>query len=398
MMKIRKSLLLVLAMLFVVSTAACESGRTVTEEEYKLLEKYKRLDEIIEVIDAAYLWDYDTDTLMEGAALGMIGALGDPYSFYHTAGDVKNDEEAITGEYGGLGIEVFGNPNDMTLTVRRVFYGSPAQMAGMRAGDKIIEIEGEEMTAYDLARAVELMRGEIGEEVSLKVYREGEPEPLELVCERAVIVTEIITSEVLEEDKLGYIRIHQFEGAMFDQLVEARAELEAAGIEGLILDLRDNPGGFINLAVDLADVFLDDALVSTTEDRYGRTLEYFTKEGAWEIPLVVIVNGYSASASEIVAAALRDHGVAKLVGETTYGKGIVQTVFPFADKVSAMQLTTNYWLTPNGERIHEVGVAPDVEVELSEDAVDDNFMLIKEKDNQLEAAREELLKIIAGDR
>lgn len=395
MKKLTRGLALLLACFFLASGAFSEGQVTVSEEEYALLQKYKRLEDIMTVIDERFLFEYDKDALMEGAALGMLASLGDNYSFYYTAAAMESEEEAFTGEYGGLGIEVFSNPNDMTITIRRVFYGGPAQQAGVRDGDKIIAVNGEEMTAFDVNRAVSIMRGEIGEKVTLTILREGEPELLEIECERAIVQTEIITSELLDGG-IGYLRFHYFEGNATNQFMAVKKEFEEKGVKGVILDLRDNPGGFIDLAIDIAGVFLDDALVTTTEDRYGRTVDIYTDKGRWDIPLVVLINGYSASSSEILAAALHDHGVAKLVGEKSFGKGIVQSVYPFQDDRTGMQLTTDYWLTPNGEKIHEIGIEPDVVVELAEDAVDDNFMLIKEKDNQLQAAVALLQEEIAG--
>jgi len=392
MNKMKTGLLLLTVCACLMTVACAEPAFTVTEQEYMLLQKYKRLEQIIDVIEDAYLFEYDPDALMEGAALGLLGALGDNYSFYYTIAAMEHEEEAITGEYGGIGVEVFPNPNDMTITIRRVFFGTPAQQAGLRAGDKIIAIDGEEMTAYDLNLAVTMMRGILGETVRLTILRQGELEPLEIECVRATVQTEAITYEMLEAG-IGYIQVHFFEGNAMPQFEAARESLQADGIRGLVLDLRNNPGGFITLAVDVANVFLDESLVAVTEDKYGRLLEYYTDEGSWDIPMVVLVNEYSASASEIVAAALRDNGAAKLAGVQTYGKGIVQAVYPFADN-TGMQLTTDYWLTPNGERVHGVGLVPDVEVELAEEAISEDYMPVREKDNQLAAAvallREEL--------
>lgn len=394
MNKLKRCFALVLVCLLITVCTHAEDTVTISMEEYALLQKYKQLEDIVSVIDEAYLWEYDKEALMDGAALGLLGALGDDYSFYYTATDMESEEEAISGEYGGLGLEVFGNPNDMLITVRRVFFESPAQKAGIRPGDKIVIINDEEMTAYDVSRAVQLMRGEIGGTVSLVIQREGEL--IEVECVRATIQTEIITSEIIEGD-IGLICVHYFEGNAMGQFEEARKSFEEAGVKGLVIDLRGNPGGFIVLAVEMADIFLDDALVATTEDRYGRTLEYYAEDGRWDIPVVVLIDDHTASSAEILAAALHDHDVAKLVGEKSYGKGIVQTVFTFRESRSGMQLTTDYWLTPKGEKIHEKGIEPDIEVALSEDATDDNFMVIQEKDNQLSEAIKALREMIAAE-
>ena len=350
------------------------------------------MEEILQIIDSAYLWDYDIDTLLEGAAQGMVGALGDDYSYYYTADDVADTETSISGEYGGLGIEVFANANDLTITVHRVFYGSPAQEGGVRPNDKIIAINGEEVTAYDLNYAVSQMRGEPGGEVTLTLLRENEL--FDVTLTRAVVETQIIDSEILPEG-IGYIRIYYFEGNLAEQFQTAVDNFMHEGVKALIIDLRDNTGGYVEAATAVADVFVDGGAIYSCEDKYGRRLTYYAQEGGWEIPLAVLQNGASASASEIVAAALRDNCGALLVGDTSFGKGIMQAVFTFPDGQSGMQMTSEYWYTPNGTCIHGEGLAPDVAVSLDEDAIDENFNIIREKDNQLQAAIDALSEQLA---
>lgn len=366
-----------------------EETVTISKEEYESLMKYQHLEEVLAVIDEQYLWEYDVDELLEGAAQGMIGALGDDYSYYYTAADVEDTEEAISGEYGGLGIEVFANANDLTITVRRVFYGSPAQECGMRANDKIIAINDEEVTAYDLDYAVSQMRGEVGGEVKLMILRDGEI--FETTAVRAIVQTQIIDSEILENN-IGYIRVHYFEGNLDQQFAEAVETFQQEGVEALVIDLRDNSGGFVELATAVANLFVDDGAILSSEDKYGRRLTYYAEEGGWEIPIAVLMNKYSASASEILAAALRDECGAILVGTQSFGKGIMQAVYTFPDGLSGMQTTSEYWYTPAGECIHGEGLTPDIAVELGEDSLDENYNIIREKDSQLNAAIEALLE------
>ncbi len=368
---------------------AAERTVTVTEEEYALLQKYRRLEEIRQMVSRSFLFEYDEADLLDSAAKGMLGGLEDPYSYYFTPVQMEEQTESFTGEYGGIGFEVFGSPTDQLITIRRVFYGSPAQQAGLMPGDKIIQVNGEDMTAYDLNKAVSMMRGEVGGEVTLTILRDTEV--FEVTCVRAVITTETISYEVLDND-IGYVRIHYFEGSLTSQFLKAQEEFMQQGVKGLIIDLRDNPGGLVNLASDIADVFLDEAVVVTAKDKYGRQLSYYANDGKWDIPVVILMNEYSASASEILALALRDHGVAKIVGVTSFGKGIMQTVYTFPDDGAGLELTTDYWLSPNGDCIHEIGIEPDVVVEIAEDAKDDNFALVPEKDNQRQAAIELLLE------
>lgn len=364
---------------------------TISEEEYALLEKYKRLEEIYKVIDALYLWEYDDAALMEGAAQGMLGALGDDYTFYYTPEQMEKENETITGEYGGLGFEVSPNLTDDTITIRRVFHGGPAQQAGIRTGDKIIAVNGEEMRALDINDAVAIMRGEVGVEVTLTILRDQEI--FDVTMERAIVQTEIIKYEMLDEN-IGYMRVYYFEGNMMGQIDEAKKAFDEAGAKGLILDLRDNPGGLVNLAIDLVDMFVGEEPILHTQDKYGRNLSYYGREGQWDIPVVILTNGYSASASEIVAAALQEYGVAKIVGEQSFGKGIMQSVYPFATDGAGMQITSDYWLTPQKNNLHEEGVTPDVEVVLDEDVLDDTYQIIREKDNQLAAGIEVLKEMI----
>ncbi|MDR0897083.1 MAG: S41 family peptidase [Oscillospiraceae bacterium] len=381
-----------LALMLCVGCAMAEETVTITADEYERMKKYSRLEEILTTVEQSFLFEYDVDKMIEGAAQGMLGVLEDDYTFYYTPMDMTSEMENITGEYGGLGIEVFANPNDLTITIRRVFYGGPAQLAGLLPNDKIIQVNGEDFTAYEMDKAVSIMRGEVGGEVTLTILRGTET--FEVTCARAIVQTQIINYEMLE-DGIGYMRLHYFEGGLMSQFETMRQQFTEQGARGLIIDLRDNPGGLLDLAFDLSDVFLGEVLVMSTEDRYGRKLSLYGEEEAWDIPLVLLVNGHSASASEVLAAALQENGRAKLVGDKTFGKGIVQSVITFMPDGAGMQLTTQYWLTPEGITIHGEGILPDVEVALAEDAMDENFQLIQEKDNQLQAAKALLLEELA---
>lgn len=395
MQKLKKILagLLAATLLFGFALAANETV-TIDKEEYERLQKYEKLEEILAVIDDAYLWEYDEAELLEGAAQGMIGALGDQYSYYYTAADVSDAEESYAGEYGGLGIEVFANANDTTITIRRVFYGSPAQEGGLRPNDKIIAVNGEEMTAYDLNDAVAVMRGEVGGEVTLTILRESEL--FDVTLERAIVETQIIDAEILEGN-IGYIRIHYFEGNLDTQFADTVEAFQEAGVEGVVIDLRDNGGGYVELAVSLADVFIDDDVIFSSKDKYGRKISYYAEKGKWDVPVALIMNQYSASASEILAGALRDSADAELVGTKSFGKGIMQAVYTFEDGLSGMQTTSEYWYTPGGVCVHGEGLEPDVAVEMPEDALDENYNIIREKDAQLQTAVEEVKKMMSAE-
>ena len=380
--------LILAVMLMTVSGAVASQTYTVTEEEYNLLQKYKRLEEIKMIIDAEFLFEYDENRLLEGMAQGMLGVLGDDYTYYINPEEAVVENEKVTGVYCGVGIEVSPNANDMTITIRRVFHGGPAQKVGIRPGDKIITVNGAEYGAYELNDAVSVMRGEKGGEVTLGILRDREY--LEFVCIRDFIETEIISSEILG-DHIGYVKIYEFEGNATGQFSSIIQDFLDKEVQGVIMDLRSNLGGMVHLATDIASVFIEDGVIMAEEDKFGRILPRYASRGrAWDIPLVLLVDEYTCSAAEILAAALQENGVATLVGTKTFGKGIMQAVHPFYDDGALMHITSGYWLTPNGNKIHKEGIEPDVTVKLDEDAVDDNFEIIREKDNQLQKAIEVL--------
>lgn len=401
MKNIKRMLPMLLALLMIAGTAGALglfSGRQagdmiqVTPEEYALIEKYQALDEILSVVDRTFLWDYDVSEMMEGAAQGMLGALDDDYTFYYTPDEMEKETEALLGEYGGLGIEVFANAKDNTITIKRVFYGGPAQKAGLRPTDKIIRVEGEEVDALDINYAVSKMRGEIGGEVEVTILREQEIFDVKMV--REMVQTQIINYEILDGG-IGYVRVHYFEGRLMEQFEQAAEEMKAQGVAGLIIDLRENPGGLMDLALDFADFFLvEDQIILRTEDKYNRQRSLYAEGDGWDIPVVVVQDQYSASASEIVAVALQENDRAQVVGMQSFGKGIMQSMISIGNKGAGMQVTTDYWLSPKGNNLHEVGVTPDLEVELAEDAIDDNYQFVFEKDNQLQAAIELLEETI----
>lgn len=373
----------------IASTAFASQTYTINEDEYKLLQKYRRLEEIKSIIDAEYLFEYDEERLLEGMAQGMLSVLGDNYTFYYDNEQMQKEQESLNGEYCGIGVEVQANTNDMTITIRRVFHGGAAQKVGILPEDKIIGVNGEEVNMFDLSKAVSMMRGEEGGEVELVILRGKEI--LRFTCIRSFVENQVISSEILD-DSIGYIRIYGFEGNAIDQFATTVQDFINQDVKGVVLDLRDNLGGFVPLATKIADVFIDKGIITIEEDKFGRTLPVYAKEGAWEIPLVVLVNGYSASSAEIIAAALQENDIAKLVGTQTFGKGIYQALHEFLGDGTGMQITAGYWLTPKGNNIYKVGITPDYVVELDEDALDDNFNIIREKDKQLNKGIEILME------
>jgi carboxyl-terminal processing protease len=316
--------------------------------------------EVYERIKRDYVDEVDDHALMEKAIRGMVAAL-DPHSAYLDSQEFDEIRLSTMGSYPGVGIEVVAS--DGMVKILRPIDGSPAQRAGLRAGDQIVRIDGTDIGA-DLAGAIGRMRGVSGSVVALSIHREGNPELLEFALRRAQVEVHSVLAQSLEPG-FGYLRITTFSETTAQDVARAISRLKRdnpAGINGLVLDLRNNPGGVLEAGVAVADAFLSSGVIVTAD---GRTPEARFRMDAMHgdlingAPLVVLVNGGSASASEIVAGALKDHGRAVLVGRKTYGKGSVQTVLPLP-RGGAVKLTTSRYFTPSGASIHGKGIVPDV--------------------------------------
>ena len=308
----------------------------------------------------------DDLVLMQGAIRGMIEALGDDHSSYMDPKTFQDANESLSGEYEGIGAWV-----DTTadyLTIISPIPGSPADQAGMAPGDRIIAIDGEDLTGVDAELVRQRVLGPAGSTVVLTVAREGESEPLIFTITRDRIVVKSATGEMLEND-IGYIQITTFGDKTTPELRAALEELMAQNPKGLVIDLRNNGGGYLQTSVEVASEFIGDGVI--LYEQYGdgeRTTYRALKDGqATEIPLVVLINEGTASASEIVAGAIQDYGRGKLVGVTSYGKGSVQNWVPLTNNQGAVRVTIAKWLTPNERTIHGEGLIPDFEVERSND-------------------------------
>ncbi len=346
--------------------ASAESERVVVSaEDYKIIEKYERLRDIQEILELYYYTEVDEETLMNGAFQGMMSALGDPYTFYYTPEDMAEAMEHQEGEYEGVGLQILGMSNgDMIVT--RAFKGSSALEQGIRAGDRIVAVEGTPVSAATtqaMNEAVSMIKGEHGTQVTVTVERDGEL--IDFVLTRGTINMNRVEYSLLEGD-VGYIMLYEFMGDDVDGFKEAVKELTKQGAKGLIIDVRSNPGGLLDDVVEICDMLLPDSLIVYIEDRYGERENFYSDEKMLDMPLVVLVNEMSASASEILAGAVQDTGVGRVVGQTTFGKGIVQTIIPFMEDGAGLQLTTATYFTPNGRSIHGSGVTPDVLVENGE--------------------------------
>lgn len=358
-------------------------SRAITDEELDIIERYSRLEEVRQTLEDNYYIEVDDETLVQGAIDGMLASLDDPYTFYYTVEDMIDRQESTSGEYRGVGMSVQMD-GEGAINVVRVFTGSPAEAAGILAGDKLVAIEGEYLniqTAKDLDEAVSLIRGTVGTDVNLTILRDGEE--MEFAVTRGEVSINYVEYELIGD--IGYVRIYEFESTTADDFRKAMAYFQKSNVRGMVIDLRDNPGGLLTSVVDIADELLPKGRVIYTEDRAGNVSSYYSSDDYWDIPLVVMVNGNSASASEILAASIQDYERGQVVGTTSYGKGIVQLMLTYPDG-AGMQYTESRYFTPSGRSIHGVGVEPDVVIEMDDDYDASVRGVNIENDNQLEEA------------
>jgi len=335
------------------------------EQKTLPLEQIRLFTEVFDRIKNAYVEPVDDAKLLEDAIRGMIAGL-DPHSTYLEPEAFQDLQVHTRGEFGGLGIEV--GMQDGFVRVVAPIDDTPAQRAGIRSGDLIVKLGDQPVQGMTLNEAVSLMRGKVGEPLELTVVREGSDKPLEFTIVRDVIRVTSVKQRLLEEG-YGYLRISQFQVNTGKDLLKAIDKLQKdAPLRGLILDLRNNPGGVLQAAVDVSDAFLDDGLIVYTKGRVANAeLRYSatSKTKVPETPLVILINGGSASASEIVAGALQDHRRAVIMGTDSFGKGSVQTILPL-NKDRAVKLTTARYYTPEGRSIQAQGIVPDIQVEEAE--------------------------------
>ncbi|MBQ8537820.1 MAG: S41 family peptidase, partial [Clostridia bacterium] len=337
---------------------------TISRQEYEELSRFKKVSDMMATVSALYYQEVDEEALMDGVAQGLMLALEDPYSFYYTPEEYAEMWADNEGNYAGIGIQISASYLTQLCTVSRVFANTPAQAAGIHKGDILIQVEDLTVTAYTLQDAVDIMRGEVGTTVSVTVIR-GEEE-LTFEIPRAQVQVNRVESTLLEEG-LGYICLYEFAGDCRVKFAEAVHNLVNQGAQRLIIDLRDNPGGWVEDAEAIADMFLDEGVLYYLQYRNEEDREYaYAKDGKVDVKMAVLLNEYSASSSEILSGALQDHGAAKIVGVQSYGKGVVQYVLPVSEDGSGMQFTAAQYFTPNGNAVHKVGITPDVEVPLPE--------------------------------
>lgn len=357
-------------------------------DEYVL----ERINEVKRMIDKNYYKKADDYDVLIGMLKGAVNSLKDPYSYYMTEDEYKKFNEETDGEFAGLGIYVSGSIDDNLITVVAPMKGTPADRAGVKTDDKIIKINGKDFTADKMDDAVKIMRGKPGEKVKITVLRRdenGKAKFIDFEIVREIIKVQTVSSKLLK-DNIGYISISGFDTPTYNDFDKQYKELKKQGMKKLILDLRNNPGGLLTTSTQVVNTFLDGGLIMYTLDKQNNKETINATKGADDIKIVVLVNKGSASASEIVAGALKDRKRATIIGTQTFGKGIVQTVFNMPDG-EGLKLTTSAYYTPSGVNIHGKGIAPDIKVELNKEVKTisiDNLA----KDNQIQKAIEILNK------
>lgn len=347
-------------------------------------ETYDKIEELKGFIEENYYLPTDSVDFEEGLIDGLFGALNDPYSVYFNADEYEAFNDSSAGSFGGIGI-VISPGDDNLITVVAPIEDTPAERLGVKTGDKIIKVDGKEVFGNKQEEAVKMIKGEPGTDVTLTMIRGG-GEPFELKVTRALIVIKSVKSRMLEgQDNIGYLRITSFDDKVYEEFVSHYQDLAAQGAQALVIDLRGNPGGSLQQVVAIADYILGKQLIVYTKDNKGREERFESDAKKIDLPLAVLVDGGSASASEILTGAIKDGDAGVIIGTTTFGKGLVQTVRDLSNG-DGIKLTIAQYFTPNGDYIHGKGIAPDIELK----PASEEEPKTDAEDNQLQKAIEQL--------
>ena len=345
-----------------------------------------KIRQIEEMLDTYYVEDYDKELAEELMYTGLVAGVGDPYTYYLSADSLAEQVEKNSGHFVGIGVEIYAGDGGY-IVVSSVTPGGPAEAAGILAEDKITEVDGESITGKTAADVTALVKGEEGTDVTLTIFRESTGEVLEKTVTRQDIQVQTVSWRMMD-DNIGYISIMNFRENTYNQFKEALDTLEAEGMEKLVLDLRNNTGGLVKSAHEIGEELLPEGIMVYTMDKEGNREDTLCDDVYNDVPMVVLVNGNSASAAEILAGAIQDTGRGELIGTTTFGKGLVQRLFTLPDG-SGLNVTIQKYYTPNGTSIHGVGITPDYEVELPEEYAQQTN-IPAEADTQLQKAVEVL--------
>lgn len=342
-----------------------------------------KITEISQYLDAYYYEDYDIEDVRNSLLDGMVAGLDDPYTVYYTPEEYQSLQVSITGTYYGIGAGLSQDAKTMEVTISKVYEGTPAEEAGLRKDDQIISVDGTQANSMEVTQLVQLIRGEEGTTVHLEIYRASDLSNFSVDVERRNVQLPSVAGEMLDGN-IGYIQISEWQTNTPQQFNETVATLQEQGMQSMIIDVRDNPGGLLSSVSEVLDTILPEGTIVYTEDKYGNRTTLTSDANCMNYPMVVLINGNSASASEIFAGAIKDYNYGTLLGTTTFGKGIVQTTFPLKDG-DALKITTAKYFTPNGVNIHGTGIDPDVELEYEFLGPEDGTYE-KQYDNQLQEA------------
>ena len=368
------------------------SLRSVSEDvakdvsEVKDVKKYELLFQVRDALLTKYDGEIDDNDLLESAIKGMTKSLNDPYTVFMNADEYNSFVEQSEGHFVGIGAQL--GIKDDKVTVVAPLEGSPAEKAGLKAGDVILKVDGTEITEPNVEKTVSMIKGKQGDSVTLTISRKGS-EYQDITIIRDVVKVVSVKGELIDGN-IGYIQISSFDEDVAEDSKEKIVELKNQGMKGLILDLRGNPGGYLTEAVKVASQFIPKGdIITYTIDKYGNKQESKSIGGeAQGMPLVILINGGSASASEVVTGALRDYKAGTIVGTTSFGKGVVQQLIEFSDGSGGLKVTTSKYYTPNGENIHKIGIEPDIEVEIPDE------ILQKEYDRSIDPQFNKALEVI----